>query len=114
MRYNKKIRGKEKILHAAVKTITGYVVIGKCHADCFWSGKIIGLEMSNKSSDQGFVTNKGRYVGRKKAFIIAKRANQLSSTDRRKANYLISEDIWHQRPRFEYSQCRGYHEVIND
>ncbi len=102
---------KEKILHAAVKDILGYIVLGKCHADCFWSGKNMGLKMSSKSSDQGFFTNKGRYVDRKKAATIAKRAGQLESKSTRKVSYLLSEDIWYQRERFEYSQARGYFEV---
>jgi hypothetical protein len=112
MKYNRKIKGKEKILHAAVKTVSGYVVLGKCHADCFYSGKNMGFEMSSKSADQGFVTNKGRYVGRVDAARIAKLAGQLDPNDRkRKVSALLSEDIWYQRERFEYNQCRGYFEV---
>lgn len=79
MRFNRKIKGKERILHAAVKTVTGYVVVGKSHADCFWSGKNMGLEMSSRSHHQGFVTNKGRYVNRKIAAQIAKRCGQINS-----------------------------------
>lgn len=117
MKYNPKIKGKEKILHAAVKTITGYVVLGKCHADCFWAGKHMNLEMSSKSHDQGFVTNKGRYVNRKLAALIAKKSNQVHTggkrgLDPRKITSLLSEDIWYQRERFEYSQERGYFEVV--
>lgn len=112
MRYNPKLKGREKVIHAAVKTVTGYVVLGKCHADCFWTGKNMGLEMSKKSADQGFVTNKGRYVDRKKAANIAKRAKQLDLKDqKRKVTYLLSEDIWYQRERFVYSQERGYFEI---
>lgn len=112
MKYNSKIKGKERIVHAAVKTVTGYVVIGKCHGDCFYSAKGMGLEMSSKSDDQGFVTSKGRYVNRKKAAQIAKRAKQLDPNEtRRKVSHLLSEDIWCQRPRYEYSQTRGYFET---
>lgn len=107
MKYNPKIKGKERILHAAFKTKSGYVVTGKCHGDCFWKGRNMGLEMSSKAQDQGFVTSKGRYVNREKAALIAKRAGQI---DTMKAA-LISEDIWFQRERFEYSQTRGYFEV---
>ena len=113
MKYNPKIKGKEKIIHAAVKTVTGYIVIGKCHADCFYCGKNMGLEMSPKTRDQGFVTNKGRYVGRELAARISKRAGQLNKNDksRSRVRVLLSEDIWYQRERFEYNQCRGYFEV---
>lgn len=109
MKYNPKIKGKEKILHAAVKTTTGYVVLGKCHADCFYTGKSMGLEMSSKSEDQGFTTNKGRYVNRKIAANIAKKAKQVHTggnvgESKRKISYLLSEDIWYQRERYLYSQ----------
>lgn len=113
MKYNPKLKGKERIVHAAVKTVNGYVVIGRSHADCFYSGKNMGLEMSSKSKDQGFVSNKGRYVGRKVAAMIARRAKQLDPKSKRKVSYLLSEDIWYQRERFEYSQTRGYFEVVN-
>lgn len=103
---------KEQIKHAAVKAINGMVLLGKCHADCFWQGQNIGLKMSSKSEDQGFVTSKGRYVNRKVAARIAKRAGQIDLKDKsRKISHLLSEDIWYQR-RFEYSQSRGYFEVL--
>jgi hypothetical protein len=106
---------KEQIKHAVVKSVCGMIILGKCHADCFWQGKNIGLKMSSKSEDQGFFTNKGRYVNRKLAARIAKRAGQLDLNDkRRKVSFLISEDIWYQRERFEYSQSRGYFEVLNN
>ncbi len=111
MKLNKKIKGVERIIHAAVKTVTGYAVIGKCHADCFYSGQNMGLVMSKRSKDQGFITNKGRYVDRKTAARIAKRAHQLQRDGKRKVIYLLSEDIWYQRDRFEYNQTRGYFEI---
>lgn len=117
MKYNPKIKGKEKILHAAVKTTTGYVVIGKSHADCFYAGKSMGLEMSSKSEDQGFTTNKGRYVNRKMAANIAKKAKQVHKggnvgEGKRKISHLLSEDIWYQRERYLYSQTLGYVEIL--
>lgn len=102
----------EIIKHAAVKATNGMILLGKSHADCFWQGKNIGLEMSSKSDDQGFVTSKGRYVNRKIAARIATKAKQLDQSDKkRKVIALLSEDIWYQRERFEYSQARGYFEV---
>ena len=102
----------ERITHAAVLTNKGYAVLGKCHADCFYSGKNTGLKMSNKSDDQGFFTSRGRYVNRILAARIAKKAGQLDPSSNRKVYALLSEDIWHQRARFEYSQVRGYFEVV--
>lgn len=43
--------------------------------------------------DQGFVTNKGRYVDRQEGVVIARNAGQIikkTSPD----NYLFSEDVW--------------------
>lgn len=101
----------ERIKHAAVKAVNGMILLGKCHADCFYQGKSIGLKMSSKSADQGFFTNKGRYVSRAVAARIAKKAKQTEPKSKRKISYLLSEDIWYQRERFEYSQTRGYVEV---
>ena len=103
---------KEIILHAAVKAKNGMILLGKCHADCFWQGDNIGLKMSSKSQDQGFFTNKGRYVDRKTAARIAKRAGQLEPEHKRKVTHLISEDIWYQRSKYIYCQMRGYTEVV--
>lgn len=105
---------KEKIKHAAIKTENGMIILGKCHADCFWTAKNIGLKLSKKSEDQGFFTSKGRYVNRKLAATIARRAKQLDKNDKRKVTYLLSEDIWYQREKYEYNNCRGYYEVVND
>lgn len=106
---------REKIVHAAVKDVNGFVVVGKCHADCFYSGRNMGLLMSPKTEDQGFMTSHGRYVDREEAATIAKKAGQVKDGERAggsgKLTYLISEDIWYQRERFEYNQTRGYFEV---
>ena len=48
---------KERILHAAVKAVGGFICIGRSHADCFFQGKNLGLTMSKKSNAQGFMTN---------------------------------------------------------
>lgn len=100
---------KEQIKHAAVKAKNGMVLLGKCHADCFFQGSSVGLKMSSRSEDQGFFTNKGRYVNRKLAARIARRAKQLDMKDKRrkKVSHLLSEDIWYQRT-IIYCQMRGY------
>ena len=103
---------QELVKHAAVKSKSGMIILGKCHADCFYLGTNIGLKMSSKPEDQGFFTNKGRYVDRKKAASIAKKANQLDTTDKRKVIYLLSEDIWYQRERFYYDYIKGYMEIL--
>ena len=84
----KKIR--EKIKHAAVKALNGQILLGKCHADCFLKGFSIGLKMSSKSKDQGFFTNKGRFVSRKRAAEIAKFSRQIKPNNGRNFKYLFS------------------------
>lgn len=103
---------KEKIMHAACIATNGMILLGKCHADCFYQAKNIGLKLEKSSEAQGFYTNKGRYVTRADAAKIAKRAKQLDPNDKRKVTHLLSEDIWYQRTRYIYDQCRGYVEVM--
>lgn len=102
----------EQVKHAAVKAENGMILLGKCHADCFYQGTNIGLKMSSKADDQGFVTSKGRYVKRDQAARIAKKAGQLKKDDKRKVRHLLSEDIWYQTERFVYTQCLGYVEIL--
>ena len=99
---------KERIKHAAVKATNGMIMFGKCHADCFYQGTNIGLEMSKGADAQGFITSKGRFVTRKVAARIAKKAKQLDPKDKRKVSHLLSEDIWYQTDRFTYNQMLGY------
>lgn len=103
---------KEKIIHAACIAENGMILLGKCHADCFYQAKNIGLEIKKESAAQGFFTNKGRYVHRDQAAQIAKRAKQLDLKDKkRKVTHLLSEDIWYQRDRYIYDSMRGYVEI---
>jgi hypothetical protein len=44
--------------------------------------------------DQGFVTSKGRYVGREEAWDIAVKAGQLNNRKSKTVGYLYSEDVW--------------------
>ena len=43
--------------------------------------------------DQGFVTNKGRFVDRKEGWVIAEAAGQIKRTTGNKGQ-LFSEDMW--------------------
>jgi hypothetical protein len=104
---------KEEIRHAAVKAANGFLSIGKCHADCFYQLRNIGLKASFKSSAQGFVTNKGRYVNRKKAALIARKAKQILKRHGKRSypTSLLSEDIWYRRD-IIYCQMRGYCKIV--
>lgn len=97
---------KEEIKHAAVKSKSGWVIIGKCHADCFAKAKNINLEMSFARDDQGFVTSNGNYVDRKIAAMIARQAEQVPD----KIEILFSENLWCERyeGKYTYDEIKGY------
>lgn len=106
----------EVIKHAAVKSKTGMIILGKCHADCFDLARNTGIKMSKNPKDQGFITSKDRFVSRRLAAIIAKRAGQLESPRKsgRKVTYLFSEDIWYQTDKYIYTHIHGYVEMKKD
>jgi lactam utilization protein B len=97
---------KSKITHAAVKTECGLIMLGKCHADCFHKAHHTGLKASKKALDQGFMTNKGKYVDRMKAAKIAKAQKQILS----RTTVLCSEDLWSPRDNglYNYDYVLGY------
>lgn len=96
----------EKILHAAVKSETGLIFVGKCHGDCFWQAANMKIKMSQRANDQGFMTDNGRYVSREEAARIAYEAGQID----KKIEYLFSEDLWSKKDngKFEYDYIKGY------
>ncbi len=98
----------ELIRHAAVKSTCGMILLGKCHADCFHQGKYIGLKMSSKAEDQGFMTSHGRYVDRLKAYMIAARGNQI---EEKPGEILFSEMLWSPTDfgKFKYDSIEGYY-----
>lgn len=98
----------EKILHAAVISKDSKMTfLGKCHADCFHQAKNVGIAMTSLAGDQGFFTNKGRFVRREEAAHIAYRAGQIS----RAVEYLFSEDMWSLQSggKYSYTSVKGYH-----
>lgn len=97
-------RIREKITHAAVLTENGDFIFGKCHADCFYRGFSMGFTMSNKAQDQGFMTNKKRFVDRKLGAKIAYRAGQID----KRHTALISEMIWMDNKKYKYDHIKGY------
>lgn len=96
----------EVIKHAAVKSVDGWIFLGKCHADCFHQAHNIGVKMSQSADDQGFVTSHGRYLRRRPAAILAGDAGQVD----RKIAILFSEDLWHKEHggQFQYDPIEGY------
>lgn len=96
----------ERILHAAVKSFNRRIFFGKCHADCFYKAQSMGIKMSSKADDQGFLTNKGRYVTRSEAAKIAFDQGQID----RPTSHLISEDLWSDQDNGKYyhDEIKGY------
>ena len=86
----------EKIVSAAI-CIDGFIITqpppARHHtllqAAHGWGGREL---TTNARALQGFLTNRGRYVDRIEAAIIALAANQLEQTNR--GEELYSEDLW--------------------
>ena len=53
------------------------IIGGYRHGDCFTTAINMGYSNYISKNKQGFITSKGRFVDRKEAKIIAKKANQL-------------------------------------
>jgi hypothetical protein len=75
----------------------GLVVLGHRHGQCMWTmGSLTGLRSVTFAEDgvgeyeQGFITNKNRFVGREEGAIIAFDANQIKE----KKETLYSEDLY--------------------
>lgn len=103
----------EKIVHAAVLSeCGGKFLIGKQHADCFHQADNMGFKLSSRADHQGFVTNKGRFVGREEAAKIALAAGQIDC-DSEGLQILCSEDLWSplHNGKFRYDYIKGYHQA---
>ncbi len=96
----------ELIKHAAVKSKCGFTFIGKQHADCFAKAHSIGIKTYATSKDQGFMTSKGRFIGRVEAAELAFKNGQIE----KKTDLLFSEDLWCRMHNGiqDYSETEGY------
>lgn len=86
----------------------GFIVCGRRHSDCYSTLKaLIGEDLMNRLLDstkdistphQGFITSTNKYLSRKEAFVIAKKANQiqfgLEASDNGEDSILISENLY--------------------
>jgi len=72
----------------------GLVVLGHRHGQCMWTmGCLTGLRSVDGEVgeyEQGFLTNKNRFVGREEAAIIAFDAKQIEQEKKT----LFSEDLY--------------------
>lgn len=105
-RMNSSNQDLEVICHAAVKSKDGEIFIGKHHAECFHKGFDKKIKMSSKADDQGFVTNRNRFVDRQEGAKIALDSGQID----RKTTILFSEDLWsvEYNGKYNYDKEKGY------
>lgn len=101
-KHNKKNAEQERILCAAVK-FRGAVITGYRHSDCY---KIIEMILGFPIEDaylpdrsmEGFLSSKKRFVNRKEAWNIAKKAGQIlfgfEVSDKGDDSILISENLY--------------------
>lgn len=96
----------ELIKHAAVKSVDGQIFMAKQHADCFGKAHYIKVKLSSKAEDQGFVTNKGRYLTRGEAAKLALESGQIDKV----TPILFSEDLWcpTYEGKYDYDHIKGY------
>ena len=78
----------------------GLVVLGHRHGQCMWTmSSLTGLRSVTNAEDgvgeyeQGFLTNKNRFVDREEGFDIAESSNQLNERPRW-GRTLYSEDLY--------------------
>lgn len=86
-----RIDGQRELVVAAAVRTAGVIVMAERpgrHGDCINFLHRLGCDYA----DQGFVTNRGRFVDREEAALIVERAAQGSK--RRGINGLFSEDMW--------------------
>lgn len=68
------------------------IVTGDSHADCISWFAAVGLLAKHRINEmQGFMTNKGDFVGREKAYTIAEKAGQLIAPNKNRVLY--SENV---------------------
>lgn len=94
----------ELIKHAAWKRKDGSYAKGKHHGICLQTSP---PDTCLKGRDaQGFLTDKGRFVGREEAAEIAFKAGQIDE----QPSILFSEHMWHRvyKGRHKYDTVNGY------
>lgn len=97
----------EHIICSAIRFIEEYndlgtrIVCGRRHCDCYKTVKCLNETLFNlltdKNTDQGFMTSKGRFVTRSEAYKIAKREEQFYLPDLslgESTKILTSEDLF--------------------
>lgn len=86
---------KQKHTHQPKNIETGFVISGRRHHNCFMTACILDSEMKYKKFKQiqGFITNSDRFIDRKEACIVAKKAGQVKDEPSILLE-LFSEDLY--------------------
>lgn len=90
---------KEFIICSAIRIENGKIYYGHRHHHCLQamngelSWDMNRQEIYKVKKEQGFITNKNRFVSREQAWIIAEKANQIKENSGSKGT-LYSEDIY--------------------
>ena len=76
------------------KTDEEVILCGLRHGDIFRQLKALGFEPRKgyQEIEQGFLTNSGRFLSRKEAYVVALRYDQLKHPEDNEE--LFSEDLW--------------------
>lgn len=74
---------KEIVICAAIRASDGYVVRGHRHAHALWALQMIPAYKKERPHglDQGFITSRNRYVGRKEGYRLQKAAGIKSALE---------------------------------
>lgn len=76
--------------HQPKNILTGLVVCGRRHHNCFTTLALTNVEYKRNNTIQGFLTSHDRFVDRKEGAEIAFEAGQIKE----ETNILMSEDIY--------------------
>ena len=100
----------ERLKFAAILRSDNCIVFGRDHAECFSSRVPIGDYVNLQ---QGFLTNKFRFVLRKEAAKIAFDAGQIDKWE--DGDVIVSEQLWNKNSggKYEYDKKMGYHIEID-
>lgn len=93
---------EERIVSAAMKMPNDIVVLCIRHSDVHFQNIIDVFSKGNETtarnlswnSEQGFITNKNRFVSRKEAWIIAETAGQIIRNKEQNVGTLYSEHLY--------------------
>lgn len=105
---------KEKIAHACIRRTDGVIAKGRSHSEIIHNSPY-GTCKTNNRLDQGFVTNKNRFVSRVEAKEIAFNSGQIPEVHYKLINNigLISENLWSDN-NFDYCKSKGYFKTIRN